>query len=163
MTMNHFPHSMGLLLGACAMALPLAGLCAPPAPSAQIERGRYLVKIGGCNDCHTPGYAASGGKLAERDWLTGDALGYSGPWGTSYATNLRQQVAGLTEQQWLARARQEPMRPPMPGLSLQAMAPQDLKAIYRYIRWLGPRGEAAPPPLPPGVAPHGPVVVFPAP
>ena len=73
------------------------------------------------------------------------------------------QVAGLTERQWLARARQGPMRPPMPGLSLQAMAPQDLKAIYRYIRWLGPRGEPAPPPLPPGVAPQGPVVVFPAP
>lgn len=128
-----------------------------------IERGRYIAKIAGCNDCHTPGYAASGGKLAERDWLTGDALGYSGPWGTSYASNLRQQVAGLTERQWLARARQGPMRPPMPGLSLQAMAPQDLKAIYRYIRWLGPRGEPAPPPLPPGVAPQGPVVVFPAP
>jgi hypothetical protein len=25
--------------------------------SQQIERGRYLVKIGGCNDCHTVGYA----------------------------------------------------------------------------------------------------------
>ena len=94
---------------------------------------------------------------------TGDALGYSGPWSTSYGSNLRQQVAGLTERQWLARAREGPMRPPMPGLSLQAMAPQDLKAIYRYIRWLGPRGEPAPPPLPPGVAPQGPVVVFPAP
>src|SRR5262245_734675 len=23
----------------------------------QIERGRYVVEIGGCNDCHTAGYA----------------------------------------------------------------------------------------------------------
>ena len=27
----------------------------------QIEHGRYLVKISGCNDCHTAGYAAAGG------------------------------------------------------------------------------------------------------
>ena len=26
------------------------------ANAAQLERGRYLVEIGGCNDCHTPGY-----------------------------------------------------------------------------------------------------------
>jgi hypothetical protein len=29
----------------------------PGSPSARlIERGRYLAKIAGCNDCHTPGY-----------------------------------------------------------------------------------------------------------
>ncbi|CAH2405689.1 exported hypothetical protein [Mesorhizobium ventifaucium] len=26
------------------------------ADDAQIKRGEYLVTIGGCNDCHTPGY-----------------------------------------------------------------------------------------------------------
>ncbi|MEJ2396973.1 MAG: cytochrome C, partial [Gammaproteobacteria bacterium] len=30
-----------------------------------LERGRYLVRIGGCNDCHTAGYAESGGKTPE--------------------------------------------------------------------------------------------------
>lgn len=23
---------------------------------AQVDRGKYLVTFGGCNDCHTPGY-----------------------------------------------------------------------------------------------------------
>ncbi|HTG73952.1 MAG TPA: cytochrome C, partial [Terriglobia bacterium] len=32
------------------------------APNAQVERGRYIVEIGGCNDCHTAGYAEAGGK-----------------------------------------------------------------------------------------------------
>lgn len=40
-----------------------------------IERGRYLVEIAGCNDCHTLGYAQSGGQVPESTWLTGDSLG----------------------------------------------------------------------------------------
>ena len=54
-----------------------------PAKDAN-ARGRYLVQIGGCNDCHTPGYAMSGGKVPEKQWLTGDAVGWNGPWGTTY-------------------------------------------------------------------------------
>jgi mono/diheme cytochrome c family protein len=26
------------------------------ADGSQITRGKYLVTLGGCNDCHTPGY-----------------------------------------------------------------------------------------------------------
>src|SRR5262245_8325744 len=35
----------------CSAAVASA---APPARSEQIKRGEYLVKYGGCNDCHTP-------------------------------------------------------------------------------------------------------------
>ena len=42
--------------------------------SAEAARGKYLVQIAGCNDCHTPGYATSGGKVEEKLWLTGDQL-----------------------------------------------------------------------------------------
>lgn len=48
------------------------------------ERGRYLLKKSGCNDCHTPGYAQSGGAVPEKDWLTGDSLGWRGPRGTTH-------------------------------------------------------------------------------
>jgi mono/diheme cytochrome c family protein len=54
-----------------------------------IERGRYLVRITGCNDCHTEGYAEAGGEVPEEQWLKGSALGWRGPWGTTYGTNLR--------------------------------------------------------------------------
>ena len=61
----------------------------PKKNAAAIERGRYLVKIAGCNDCHTPGYAQAGGSVPENKWLMGDTLGYQGPWGTTYPVNLR--------------------------------------------------------------------------
>jgi hypothetical protein len=47
-----------------------------------VERGRYLVSIAGCNDCHTANYPVRGGKVPEAEWLTGDALGWRGPWRT---------------------------------------------------------------------------------
>jgi mono/diheme cytochrome c family protein len=33
------------------------------ASAADIERGRYLVRISGCNDCHTPGYLQHNGEV----------------------------------------------------------------------------------------------------
>src|SRR3954451_10567570 len=71
------------------------------APSAQqVERGRYVVAIGGCNDCHTSGYADNGGKAPESDRLKGDTLGYRGPWGTTYPSNLRLSLSKMTEDEW---------------------------------------------------------------
>lgn len=66
--------------------------------TAMIERGRYIARIAGCNDCHTPGYAMSGGQVPEQAWLTGDAVGWRGPWGTTYPTNLRLRMAAMSEQ-----------------------------------------------------------------
>lgn len=117
--------------------------------SRQIERGRYLVQTSGCNDCHTPGYAQADGKVAEGQWLIGSPVGFSGPWGTSYPSNLRLVVAQMSESQWMTFARQ-PMRPPMPWFNLQAMSDPDLAAIYRYVRALGAAGEPAPAALKPG-------------
>lgn len=60
-----------------------------PARSSRrlVERGRYLVRIAGRNDCHTPGYAERGGDVPEAQWLVGDALGWRGPSGTTYAAD----------------------------------------------------------------------------
>ena len=69
------------------------------AADESIERGRYLIETSGCNDCHTAGYAQAEGKVPEAQWLTGDRLGWRGPWGTTYGTNLRLFVSGLTEAQ----------------------------------------------------------------
>lgn len=125
-----------------------------------IERGRYLMRVAGCNDCHSAGYAQSGGQLPEKDWLKGDQVGFSGPWGTTYPTNLRLSMSRMTEAQWIAHARGSEMRPPMPWFSLRAMTTSDLKAIYRYVRHLGPAGEPAPAYAPPGQKPAGPAIDF---
>ncbi len=118
---------------------------------AQIERGRYLVSVSGCNDCHTPGYPESGGTLPDTDWLIGSGVGFQGPWGTTYPSNLRLLIASRSESQWLERARNA-TRPPMPWFSLRNMTDSDLKAIYAFVRALGPKGEAAPDYVPAGQA-----------
>jgi hypothetical protein len=85
---------------------------APP-NSRRVERGKYLVTISGCNDCHTPWKMGSNG-VPEPDmtrmlsghpegmkmppppapsgpWLASFAAtqtAYAGPWGVSYAINL---------------------------------------------------------------------------
>jgi len=127
---------------------------------ADANRGRYLVATAGCNDCHTPGYPQAGGKVDEKLWLTGDKLGWRGPWGTTYAPNLRLLASKMTESQWMARARSE-MRPPMPWFNLRDMSDRDVRAIYRYLRHMGPAGEAAPAYLPPDKKPPQPFVQFP--
>jgi len=45
---------MKLLLCAVAVALATPAF-AQKNDDAQIKRGRYVVMIGGCNDCHTAG------------------------------------------------------------------------------------------------------------
>ena len=47
-----------------------------------VERGKYLVVVTGCNDCHTAGYLFSQGDVPEEEWLTGNPVGWRGPWGS---------------------------------------------------------------------------------
>jgi mono/diheme cytochrome c family protein len=146
--------------------LSLAVLLAVPAlaqdkADPMVKRGRYVVQIGGCNDCHTAGYAPSGGKVPEAQWLMGDALGWHGPWGTTYPTNLRLYFQNLTEDQWVKKAKTLSARPPMPWFNVRDMSTSDLRAMYRYIRRLGPAGNPAPDYLPPDKTPPQPYVAFP--
>jgi len=131
------------------------------ADSKSLNRGRYLVKIAGCNDCHTQGYAETAGKVPEKQWLTGDQLGWRGPWGTTYASNLRLYMQNHSEDQWVKIAKTAQFRPPMPWFNLHAMTEQDIRAIYKFIRYLGPAGEPAPDFVAPGQEPKGPYALFP--
>lgn len=120
-----------------------------PVAKEIIDRGRYVVKTSGCNDCHTPNYAETAGATEEKHWLTGSPVGWRGPWGTTYPINLRLFVQDLSEEQWMIVAR-KPARPPMPWFALRDMSDSDVRAIYHYVRSLGAAGEAAPEYAPPG-------------
>jgi mono/diheme cytochrome c family protein len=91
--------------------------------AALIERGAYLVTLGGCDDCHTPkkGFTAAGPELDDSRRLSGhradaqlppvptgvigpnqwgaiannDLSAWAGPWGVSYAANLTPDASGL--------------------------------------------------------------------
>lgn len=113
--------SVAMLVGAGAMVAVLtAAACSEPqaqASSAQdparVERGKYLVTIGGCNDCHTPwtigpkgpepdmsrmlsGHPeqfviATQANLSSPEWMSASAptnTAHSGPWGVSFTANL---------------------------------------------------------------------------
>ena len=100
--------------------------------------------------------------MDEKLWLTGDAVGWQGPWGTTYPANLRLVLARLSEDEWVRVAKSAQYRPPMPWFALHDMTEADLRALHRYVLHLGPAGEPAPAYLPPGQAAKGPVVAFPA-
>jgi len=51
-----------------------------------VARGRYLVTIMSCNDCHTPGYFYGAPDTMRR--LSGSDIGWVGPWGVVHARNL---------------------------------------------------------------------------
>jgi mono/diheme cytochrome c family protein len=63
-----------------AAALPLFATCAAvpaAADDAQIQRGKYLVIVSGCSDCHTPG--ALIGKPDASRYLAGSNVGFAIP------------------------------------------------------------------------------------
>jgi mono/diheme cytochrome c family protein len=132
---------------------------------ALLARGEYLVRIAGCNDCHTPGYAEQQGNVDKALWLTGSPLGFRGPWGTTYPTNLRLLVAGMDEASWMTFSATLRTRPLMPDFAVRDMVEDDRRALYRFMRSLGPAGVPAPAFLPPGEVPATPHLdmVVPAP
>jgi mono/diheme cytochrome c family protein len=121
-----------------------------------IARGEYLVRMGGCNDCHTPGWNESGGTLPTSQWLVGSPLGNHGPWGTTYPANLRLKLANMDEAGWMQYSANLHTRPLMPDFTLRAMHEDDRRALYRFVHSLGRAGQPAPAYLPPGVTPPPP-------
>lgn len=135
--------------------------CQPaPAPKMASEpavdllaHGEFLIKTGGCNDCHTPDYGPAEGKVPKSKWLTGSNLGFMGPWGTTYPSNLRLSLAKMSEDEWVTYSSTFHTRPPMPDFTVRDMAEADRRALHRFITSLGPAGTEAPAYLPPGQLP----------
>ena len=94
--------------------------------------------------------------MLEKDWLLGNPVGYRSDAGTSYGSNLRLIVRDLTEDQWVQYAKAVRPRPPMPWWSLHETAEQDLRAMYKFMRRLGPAGQPAPAFVPPDMEPKPP-------
>jgi mono/diheme cytochrome c family protein len=148
------------------MAAALAGSSARAEAQAQVERGRYLVGITGCHDCHSPKVKGMEPDMARA--LSGrpsttplptaakeevhsslDLTAWQGPWGFSVASNLTPDTAtGLgaryNEASFIATMRTgkkpngTPIMPPMPSDVYKNMTDDDLKAIFAYLRTLKP-------------------------
>jgi mono/diheme cytochrome c family protein len=158
--MRRFLMGVSLLSTIAAAA---AGSAAAASHDDLVRQGRYVVSIAGCNDCHTAGFAPSGGKVPEAQWLLGDKFGFAGPWGTTYPANLRLRIGDMDLATFKAYARTLTTRPPMPYWAVNAMSDHDIEALWTYVKSLGAAGEPAPAALPPGIEAMGPVVRFPQP
>jgi mono/diheme cytochrome c family protein len=139
--------------------VPVGATFAVDAGKVSVARGAQVAITGGCHDCHTAGYNESGGKVDPNTALKGTGVGWQGPWGTTYAKNLRLSVAPMSEDQFVAYAKTFTAMPPMPYYNVHAMDETDMRSLYQYIKSLGAPGAAAPDALPPGVKPKTPFVV----
>jgi mono/diheme cytochrome c family protein len=143
-----------------APAPPVAEDTAPAEPHLvgpdDLATGRYLAIVTGCNDCHTDGYLLTEGQVPEDQWLLGSPLGWRGPWGTTYARNLRLTVQTMTEDAWVETLKTRKALPPMPWMNVSQMAESDMRLLYGYVESLGPGGERMPDTVPPGVEPTTP-------
>jgi mono/diheme cytochrome c family protein len=134
------------------------------AQSSAVDRGKYLVGITGCHDCHSPKVTGMTPDLTRA--LSGrppstalpsptktevhaspDLTAWTGPWGYSVASNLTPDSAtGIgtryTEASFIntMRTGKKPngtqILPPMPSDVYKNMTDEDLKAIFAYLRTL---------------------------
>lgn len=149
--------SIAALLGMAIVSIAFVAQAAVrPTTSADITRGRYLVAYGGCNECHTQGWAESDGTVPVSRWLTGSAIGFRGPWGTIYPTNIRVRFQEVSENQWLFMIHTRGGHPPMKWTDLRVLSLADQRAIYRFVRSLGRAGAPAPHDVSPGGTPTTP-------
>jgi len=127
---------------------------------SSVAAGRYLSVVAGCNDCHTAGYLQKNGDVPEDEWLAGNPVGWRGPWGTTYASNLRRYADTISADAFVKVLHTRTALPPMPWMNVNEISEQDARAIYAYLKHLGPKGEATPENVPPGREPTTPYIVM---
>jgi len=138
------PESVALA-GVLLLTATLSG--AARADQAQIDRGQYLVQIGGCTDCHTPGYFLGNPDMAR--FLAGSDVGFEVPGvGIIYGPNLTpDDETGLGT--WTADQIVDAIRtgmtpegrglvPVMPWPNLAVLSDEDAYAIAAFLQSLDP-------------------------
>lgn len=145
-----------------AIATSLLAMTAVNAAAGEVsvEEGLRMSIVGGCHDCHTDGYAVNGGKIDPEIALRGSAVGFQGPWGTTYPANLRLTLAKMSEDEFVEYGHSFKTRPPMPWFGVHGMTDDELRSFYRYVKSLGEPGMPPPQYVEPGATPITPFIVF---
>jgi mono/diheme cytochrome c family protein len=137
------------------------------ADDAQVARGSYLVRLGGCGDCHTPGYFH--GRPDPARMLSGSDVGFEVPGvGIFIGPNLtpdKDTGLGTWSREDIVTAIQTGVRPDgrilspiMPWRALAGLTADDAQAIAAYLKSLPPIRHAVSEPQAPG-DPSTPAVV----
>lgn len=132
--------TLGLALaGSAYLAYPAS------ADDAQVARGRYLVTISGCSDCHTPG-ALLGAPDMKR-YLGGSDVGFSIPGqgvfvGQNLTPDKETGLGAWTDAQIIAAIRTgktpdgRTLSPVMPYPALAHLTDEDAQAIVAFLKSL---------------------------
>ena len=148
-------NAMRLFVLSVALGISLGGA---HAASRQVERGKYLVTFGGCNDCHTPGYFF--GKPDMAKYLGGSDVGFAIPGlGVFVAPNLtpdKQTGLGNWTKQQIVTALTtgklpdgRVLAPIMPWRAFSHLTKPDAEAIAAYLQSLPPVQHQVPGPFGP--------------
>jgi mono/diheme cytochrome c family protein len=122
---------------------PLESPVPPPVFSDQVNRGEYLVRVGGCADCHTP--QDDHGQPLPGMYLAGGQI-FDGPWGNVATANLTPAPSGIPyydEALFLQTIRTgyvktRPLNQIMPWAYFRNLTDDDLKAIFAYLKTVKP-------------------------
>ena len=146
-------------IAAVAAALLLATLApVARAADAQLERGKYLVTIMGCGDCHTAGNFL--GKPDMEHMLSGSDVGFEIPGlGVFVGRNLtpdKETGIGNWSNAEIVTAIMSGKRPDgrilapaMPWMNFTALTQEDAQAIAAFLKSLPPTKHAVPGPFGP--------------
>jgi mono/diheme cytochrome c family protein len=144
----------------------IAALVMAPLASAgaetPAERGKYLVGIAGCNDCHTPGYFL--GKPDMARYLGGSEVGFEMPGlGVFLGPNLTPDKAtglgGWTDEQIVTaltkgvRPDGRMLAPIMPWHAFATLTASDVSAIVAFLRSIPAVSNKVPGPFGPNEKP----------
>jgi mono/diheme cytochrome c family protein len=137
------------------IALSAWGKSQAPAQE-QIGRGRYLVTVGLCTDCHTPGYFF--GKPDDKRFLGGSEVGFEVPdLGVFHGPNLtpdKETGLGNWSSEQIVTAFQTGVRPDgrilapiMPWKAFGKLTNADAMAIAAYLKSIPPVKNKVPGPF----------------
>ncbi len=122
---------------------PLDAAVPEPDVSTPEKRGKYLVTIAGCADCHTP-QDAHGQPIAGLDYAGGQV--FEGPWGRVAAANITSDPSGIpyydlavfTQVFRTGYVRARKLNQLMPWAGFRGLTDEDIAAIYAYVKTFKP-------------------------
>jgi mono/diheme cytochrome c family protein len=158
------PRPLLVALAGFTFAAALLGVFwqAEAADRASADRGKYLVNLGGCVDCHTPGYFF--GKPDPQRTLGGSEVGFEIPGlGVFHGPNLtpdKETGLGTWSQKDIVTALRSGKRPDgrelapiMPWRAFAQMTDTDLNSVALYLKTLPAVMNKVPGPFGPSEAP----------
>jgi mono/diheme cytochrome c family protein len=148
-----FSAALGLTVAAPAALVPRAHAESP------VERGKYLVMVSGCNDCHTPGFFL--GKPDMARYLGGSEVGFEIPGlgvfpGRNITPDKETGIGNWTPEQIAAALTQGKrpdgriLAPIMPYHEFSYLTKQDVDAVVAFLQSIPPVKNKVAGPFQPG-------------